>query len=297
MKNLLCVAALAALAGTASANDQQGVQPSIAQNANLLQQQYSSDRVAGSCVWDSMFGQTGASTTSGTPRTFMGGAIGSLAGAGALTLTGLDATVVNTTGAALNNVRGIRLNFTIWGAFGTGTAAADTVFANQLAQASADFTFATPTSFANNTYIPVGNDFAAGPNAANAGVDLTSLNIVIPNPAAIAGITFNWQVDMGAGFVATQAGLTSGLIAGAAPQTIGVNAFAPIVGGGGGGFFRNAGPRASYADGNFINSDARSFAAPANNTTLAYRLYATPTPGAASLLAVAGVVAARRRRA
>lgn len=291
MKNLLCVAALAALAGTASANDQMGVQPSIAQNANLLQQQYSSDRVAGSCVWDSMFGQVGPSTTTGTPRTFMGGAIGSLAGAGALTLTGLDATVVNTTGAALANVRGIRLNFTIWGGFGTGTAATDTVFVNQLAQASADFTFATPTSFANNTYIPVGNDFALGPNAANAGVDLTSLNIVIPNPAAIAGITFNWQVDQGAGFVATQAGLTSGLIAGTTPQTIGVNGFASP-----GGFFRNAGPRASYADGNFINSDARSFAG-VTNTTLAYRLYATPTPGAASLLAVAGVVAARRRRA
>lgn len=291
MKNLLCVAALAALAGTASANDQQGQMASIAQNANLLQQQYSSDRVAGSCVWDTMYG-TGPTTTTGSPRTFMGGAIGSLAGAGALTLTGLDAVMVNSGTTAINGIRGIRLNFTIWGAFGTGTAAADVVFASQLAQASADFTLATPLNLAANSYIPVGNDFAAGPGAASAGVDLTSLNIVIPNPAAIAGITFNWQVDLGAGFVATQAGLTSGLVANVAPQTIGAPAFAAP-----GGFFRNAGPRASYADGNFINSDARNFGAAAPNTNLAYRLYATPTPGAASLLAVAGLVAGRRRRA
>jgi hypothetical protein len=291
MKNLLCVAALATLSGTAMAQDSfQTV--SIAQNANLLQQQYSPDRVAGSCVWDSMFGQTGVSTTTGTPRTFINGAIDSLAGSGALTLTGLDATVVNTTGAAINNVRGLRLNFTIWGGFGTGTLATDLVYTNLLTQASADFTFATPISFANGTYIPVGNDFAAGPNAATAGVDLSTLNIVLPNPAAIAGITFNWQLDLGAGFVATQAGLTSGLIAGNTPQTIGVNGFASP-----GGFFRNAGPRASgYADGNFLNSDARSFAG-VTNTTMAYRLYATPTPGAASLLAVAGLVAGRRRRA
>lgn len=293
MKNLLCVAALAALAGTASANDQLGPQISIAQNANLLSQQFGNgDRGTEACVWDTMYG-AGPTTTTGTPRTFMGGAIGSLAGAGALTLTGLDAVMVNTTGAAINGIRAIRLNFTIWGDFGTGTLGTDLVFTSQLAQASADFTLATPLNLANNTYLPVGNDFAQGPNAANAGVDLTALNIVIPNPAAIAGITFNWQVDLGAGFVATQAGLTSGLVANVAPQTIGTPGFnAP------GGFFRNAGPRAGgYADGNFLNSDARNFGAAAPNTNLAYRLYATPTPGAASLLAVAGVVAARRRRA
>jgi hypothetical protein len=292
MKNLLCVAALAALSGTALGQDSAQT-VSIAQNANLLQQQYNPSRVAGSVVWDSMIGQAAPTTTTGTPRTYINGAIGSLAGSGPLTLTGLDATVVNSnaTTTSINGVRGLRLNFTIWGGFGTGTLATDLVYTNQLAQASADFTFATPFNFAGGTYIPVGNDFAAGPNAATAGVDLSTLNIVLPNPAAIAGITFNWQLDLGAGFVATQAGLTTGLIAGTTPQTIGVNGFASP-----GGFFRNAGPRASYADGNFINSDARSFAG-VTNTTVAYRLYATPTPGAASLLAVAGLVAGRRRRA
>jgi len=293
MKNVLCIAALAALAGTAVANDQMQT-VSISENANLLRQQYSGDRVAGVTVWDTMYG-AGPTTTTGSPRTFIGGAIGSLgngSGTGPITLTGLDAAMVNTTGAALNGITAIRLNMTFWGTFGTGTAAADLVYGTLLTQASVDFTLATPLNLASNTYIPVGNDFAVGASAANAGVDLTALNIVLPTLTSIAGVTLNWQVNQGAGFVATQAGLTSGLVANVAPQTIGSNAFAAP-----GGFFRNAGPRASYADGNFINSDARNFGAAAPNTNMAYRLYATPTPGAASLLGLAGLVAARRRRA
>lgn len=294
MKNVLCIAALAALAGTAVANDQVGQTISISENASLLRQQYSGDRVAGFNVWNTMYG-AGPSTTGGSPRTFIGSAVGSLgnaSGAGPITLTGLDAVMVNTTGAALNGITAIRLNMTFWGAYGTGTAGTDLIFASLITQASVDFNLATPLNLATNTYIPVGNDFAAGPSAANAGVDLTALNIVLPSLTSLAGVTFNWQVNQGAGFVATQAGLTTGLITGQGPQTVGTNGFALPAGG----FLRNAGPRASgYADGNFLNTDGRSFAT--TDTSVAYRLYATPTPGAASLLGLAGLVAARRRRA
>ncbi|MBN8645867.1 MAG: hypothetical protein J0L61_11585 [Planctomycetes bacterium] len=297
MSKILAATAIACFAGSALAMGQDPQIQTLTRNSQLLEQQYNPNRVAGVTVWDTMYG-TAPSTTGGSPRTYIGGAIGSLgnaAGSGPITLTGLDCTMVNTTGATINNIVGIRLNVTIWGAYTGLTGAADLVFGSQLAQASADFTLTTPLSLATNTYIPFGNDFAAGPSAALAGIDLSTLNITLPSLTSIAGISFNWQLNTGAGFAPTPAGLTSGLITGGAAQTIGTSGFTLPAGG----FFRNAGaatrPQSSYSDGNFINSDGRTFAT--NNTAAAFRLYATPTPGAASLLGVAGLVAARRRRA
>lgn len=298
MSKILAATAIACFAGSALAMGQDQQYQTLTRNSQLLEQQYNPNRVAGVTVWDTMYG-AGPTTTTGTPRTYIGGAIDSLgnaAGTGPITLTGLDCVMVNTTGAAINNIVGIRLNVTIWGAYTGLTGGNDLVFGSQLAQASADFTLTTPLSLASNTYIPFGNDFAAGPSAALAGIDLSTLNITLPTLTSIAGISLNWQLNTGAGFGATPAGLTSGLVANVAPQTIGSNGFAAP-----GGFFRNAGsaarPQASYTDGNFINTDARNFGTAAPNTNVAYRLYATPTPGAASLLGVAGLVAARRRRA
>ncbi len=288
MKKVLSVAALAALAGAANAQSALDQAVELVKSDVHVRQSVTSGRVAGSVVWDTKY-NTAITGTGSTPRTFMNTPIASLAGSGTLALTGLDCTVANFNTTALN-VTALRLNAYFWGGFGTGTNATDLVFTNLLAQGTVDFNVGTGFSFGASTFLDIGA--ALGTPDASQAVDISALNISVP-VNGLAGVTFNWQVGISGGALASNAGITSGLITSlttpaAGPQTVGVNAF-----GAAGGFFRNA---SGLTTGNFQNNDSRNFTG-ASNTAVAYRLYATPTPGAASLLGVAGIAAIRRRRA
>lgn len=59
----------------------------------------------------------------------------------------------------------------------------------------------------------------------------------------------------------------------------------------GNGFFRNA---SGLTIGNFLPSDLRDAG---DNSAISLRLYTIPTPGAAALLGLGGLLASRRRRA
>jgi hypothetical protein len=187
-----------------------------------------------------------------------------------LTLTGFD-TILLSTAAQTGQ---LRLNIYVWGGLSQTT---PLVFSNLLYTES--FTFTSTFTLDANTLYPLETGAAGVPG------------FRFPTPVALpasspVGITLNWQINTGAGFVNTDTLTTA--VRGSVPLAVGtnLNGTSPNFG-----FFRNA---SGLTNGNFLPSDLRSVGA---NSAISLRLYTVPTPGAAALLGLGGLLASRRRRA
>ncbi len=224
-----------------------------------------------------MNGQIQAPPNNG--NTFMGQAFGlnnPAIGFPGAAVTGVDNLGVNVSGTSFPAGSSMRLNVWLWDSpsfAATGTTAA---FSGLLAQQSFDVTLdsdwntGTLKVFENPTDTPF---------------------FQFTNPVAISdtimGITFNWQfLDLSTGEYASLPGLTTGVrnsgsFLGALPNP--------------GFYYRN---QSGSTTGNFPGSDSRNVnaAAPNNRSALAFAVWAVPTPGAAALLGLGGLVATRRRR-
>ena len=191
----------------------------------------------------------------------------------------LDTLVVNTSGAAIT-AKPIRLNVWIWQSVAAASInTANPVFSNQLdlglglAAPTATFTFG-PSSLASNTVSNVTLNFG----------QLFTMNLTT---ASQMGISFNWQVDNGAGFV-NLVGLNTGVTGGATTPApaVGTNIqVAPNAG-----YFRSA--NNADINGQFLGSSARNIGA---NSAVPFALY-VPAPSAAMSIGGLGLLAARRRR-
>jgi uncharacterized protein (TIGR03382 family) len=239
-------------------------------------------------AWNLVAG--GGSPTS-TGSRFLGSAL-TLAG-GATTITGFDTALVNNTGSTLTFTAGqrVRLNYWVWNTWAPTTATAP-VFSNLAGSGGVDFNVAG-LSLLNNTFSFITQNASPGPGLVPAagtlpGAPITPITVSSSGPI---GITLHWTVDRndGAGFVAL--GGLSSLVAGGMSGTsvapaVGTNAFAgPLMG-----YYRSA---SAENDGNFLGSSARNIG---NNSGAMIRVYTIPSPGAAALLGLGGVVALRRRR-
>jgi len=220
-------------------------------------------------VYDGLNVGTGATFTSATPRTLMGQGF-SITDPAATPLVS-QIRVVMVAGGAVNYLAS-RLNLTLWDTYdatATGTALA---FSNSLGTTT----------------------FNTGPVTTTGATALTfTLNFATPialTGATGHGITFNWQSDAaGTGTFINNTLLTTALRAGTGGPppalTVGAN-LNPS-----GGYFRNA---AGLTTGNFQANDARAIT---NVGGLMFEITTVvPTPGAAALLGMGGLLAARRRR-
>lgn len=291
-KFVLSVAAIVAVAGAASA---QGVRVFDNMTGN-------SDRPAPNP--QAVYIPASSTTTgSGAPLAtagnwFMGQSI-NLDGTNATanSLIGLDLTVLNATGAVISSSATLRVNYWVWGASTNQTSGTTPAFSNLLQNGSANvaLTGLGGTGFANNSFLSI-----AGPNVNTPG-------ITFGTPIAVAGfgniaITYSIQIDaVGLGTFTNTNGLTVGITGGAAPNPVAV---APAVGSyptffNGvtpatvSGYYRSLNGGTDFA-GNFQQSSWRQIGA---NSGVLTRVYAVPAPGAAALLGLGGLLAARRRRA
>ena len=191
----------------------------------------------------------------------------------------LDTLVVNTSGAAIT-AKPLRLNVWIWQSVATANInTANQVFSNQLdlglgaTLPTARFDFG-PSNVANNSVANVTLNFG----------QLFTMNLTTANQM---GISFNWQVDNGAGFV-NLVGLNTGVTGGATTP-------APAVGtnlqvGPAAGYFRSA--NNADINGLFLGSSARNIG---NNSAVPFALY-VPAPTTVAPIAGLGLLAALRRR-
>lgn len=240
---------------------------------------------------------SGGGSLASTGSRFLGGAV-VLAG-GATTITGFDTTMLNNTGAALTLPAGGRLRFNYW-VYNTwqNTAGTNPAFANLAGNGSVDINIgAAPINVASNSFFFFAQNASPGPGLTPAAGTLPGIAI---NPITVAptgslipdaiGIVFNWQLDRndGNGFVLV-GGLTQLLVGGnqTVAPAVGTNAFAaPNMG-----YYRSA---SAEVNGNFLGSSSRNIGV---NSGMYMRVYSVPAPGAAALLGLGGLIAARRRRA
>lgn len=205
-------------------------------------------------------------TTGSTPNTFMGGGYELLTGA--TQITGFDLFPVNITGTNFTN---IKVTVYVWDNVNTsGTVNATTpAFSNLLGS----FTFTRTDDFSTGFFYPIEN------------ADPSLPGFALPTPIDITdgtiGLTFNVQGSTDGVNYANINALTS-LITLGVPATVGANVF--------NGYYRNA---AGETDGNFTSA-LRSLGL--TNQSVAVRVYGVPTPGAASLLGLGGLMTLRRRR-
>jgi len=225
---------------------------------------------ADTIAWDSMTGVTNTFLFPGSPgRSFVGQAL-SLDSSAPLTLTGFDTILLS--GAAQTGL--LRLNVYVWGGF---SPSASPVFSNLLYAES--FSFTSASTLNANALYPL--------QSSTAGVPFFAFTTPVALPASSpVGITLNWQINTGAGFVNTDTLTTA--VRGSVPLAVGtnLNGTSPNFG-----FFRNA---SGQTNGNFLPTDVRTIGA---NSAISLRLYTVPTPGAAALLGLGGLLASRRRRA
>ena len=177
-------------------------------------------------VYDSFTTATGLTTTTGVPRSVMGGGF-SAAGAGPqVDISKITVYMAATTAVAYSN---IRVNIQLWD---TAAAASTPVFG----------------SAAGSLIVADLGAVSTTANTFNA-VDVTLSPPVRLNSLASKGIAVSYQGDSGSGLATTDA-LTS-LMTYGAPVSVGTNSF-----NGGNGFLRNASLRTDY---NFLPSDLRTF--------------------------------------
>lgn len=189
----------------------------------------------------------------------------------------LDTVIGNVTGTAIAS-KPVRLNVWIWETVNTTATGTAPIFSNLKdlgngpTAPTAVFDFA-PISLANNT--------------------LAETNLAFSAPftlsSSLIGIAFNWQIDNGAGFVSLL-NLNTTVIGGAtqAAPAVGTNFFTASTGG----YFRSANSTLDVG-GNFAASSSRNIG---SNSGVPFTL-SIPEPSALGLLAPAGLVLARRRRA
>ena len=220
-------------------------------------------------MYDGLNAGTNITFTGSNPRTYMSQAF-SVTDPTATPTIG-TVRVVLVAGAAVNFAN-TRIRVTLWDTYDPAATGAATVFSNSLG--TFNFTTGPVTSAGAASFV-----FTLG---LGAGVPLTGLTN--------HGISFNWQSDAaGTGAFIDNSLLTTALRTGATGSpppalTLGSN-LNPA-----GGYFRNASGLTNF---NATAGDARSIT---NVGGLAFELIAVPTPGAAALLGMGGLMAARRRR-
>lgn len=211
-----------------------------------------------------------------------------LAAAAGSSITGFDTALLNNTGAAIT-LTSLELRYWIWGTASLAVTGTTPAFSNLLQNGTVTFTLApTGLTAASNTFFWItGNGTQAGGGVA--GVTLTTAIPVSTNQTI--GFVQQWWGSTTGGAPAPIGGLT-GLISG------GTTAVAPSVGsnpfsapGTPQGYYRSAG---AETNGNFLGSSQRNIGA---NTNQLLRVWTVPTPGAAALLGLGGLIAGRRRRA
>lgn len=177
-------------------------------------------------VFDSFTSATGLTTTTGVPRTFMGGVFTSSGAGPQVDVTAIDVYPASTAAANYTNVR---INIQLWNTY---AAAGSPVFSSPAsAVISADV---GALAAAVNTFYPV---------------TITLPTPVRLNSLANKGIAISYQVDTGSGLVVSD-NMTS-LLTYEGSVSVGT-----YVLNGGNGFFRNASGRTDY---NFLSSDLRTF--------------------------------------
>lgn len=181
-------------------------------------------------VFDSYTDAESYTTTSGTPRTYMGMPIdlASVAGNNP-SITKITAYLAYT-GTAAQTYNSLRVRIQLWD---TWTETGTPVFSTA-AGATIEADIAGPVTLNPNSFTPV--------------------DVPLPSPIPLTGLTghgftVNYQGDTGSGLAANN-NLTSLLRYGANPVAVGTNAMADTYG------YRNASNRTDF---NFLSSDARSF--------------------------------------
>lgn len=218
------------------------------------------------------------------------------------TITGFDAGIVNSTGAAIaiSPTTVIRLNYWIWNTWTPGTATGTApAFSSLAGSGSVNFTFTGSGSFANNSILWAANG-AAGPAgfpplaASLPGAGITPVTVA---SSSGVGIVFSWDISQNGGTsFSSPNGLTS-LITGtstgpAAPApSVGTNALDALTAAGG--YYRSVNGSTTDNNGQYAQGSLRTLGV---NSGVVMRVYTTPAPAAASLLALGGLVAGRRRR-
>ena len=233
-------------------------------------------------LFDAITDVTGGFGVGGAPgNTFMGQALtldGPSFSAASNSILSFEIGLANTTGAAINAP--VRLNLWIWQGYDPAAAAPTGVFSSQVG------TPGTPTVVSDFGVITLDNNrFATATTTLNTPISVNPLN------GTTIGITINWQIDQGAGFV-NLPGFTT-LVRGGTGQpgpVIGENLVgaAPNFG-----YYRNAG---GETNGNFLSSSARNVGA---NSSLYLTINGPdpiPEPATAMLASVFCLTLLRRRR-
>lgn len=229
-------------------------------------------------LYDAATGFTSVSTAPSPGHTFMGQALNLDATRFA---TNKSISIIRT---AVANVSGVtqtgnlRLNVWFWQTY-TPTAVSPTgVFSGQLG------TLGSPT-----TIFDFGSVTLLNSNFSTVQADYSTPVTVNPTSGTTIGVTLNWQLDSGSGFV-NVVGLTTPIHGGngqLAPS-VGSNAtgIAPNFG-----YYRNV---SGENDGNFLSGSQRNIGA---NSALYLQLEAVPELGTTSMVMLAGLIMLYRRRA
>jgi len=222
---------------------------------------------------DVFFIPNNAGTPTGSGNRQMGEPV-NLSDPNNLTLTGVDLTWVNSTGAAvtLDTTHRLKLNYWVWN---QSFVAANATYAGLAGTGSVIYAPATAQTINNNTYINFGSLTAAGTVPA---IPFTTPITVTSNNAI--GFAFNWQIDPGTGTFGDVLGSTLAITGGtganggiAPPPVVGTSAFAgPTFG-----YYRSAAASTTDNNGNFATSSGRQIG---NNSGVVFRVYGSG--GAAS---------------
>lgn len=234
-----------------------------------------------SIVFDSITGISGYTYTGSTPRNMIGMAMNLGGPTGTAQVTGMDFAFVTAAAAIYTNVR---FDVTFFQSYSGATTGASAAFASPLA--SYFLTTGAFTGAANSVY-------TYGATASTNGAINLGTGFSIADGAGPLGVQILARVDKGDGLgYVSDSNLTLALRTTSAPA---VGTFG--VGGANGGFYRNASSANPTSSANsLLGSDYRSFTGTLN-TGMALRVYTTPVPEPASMVALGlGAAAVLRRR-
>lgn len=206
-----------------------------------------SARVEGSTetlVFDSFTGAGAVTTTTGSPRTFMGMPVNLDGAAGNDPAISKAVVYLAYTGTAAQTYNSLRVQVQFWSDW---SSTGNPVFSNPAAALSA-FDVTGPVTLSPNTYTAITLPFATP-------IPFTGLNA--------HGVVINFQGDTGSG-LASSDNLTTLLRYGPDPLVAGTNGLPASYG------YRNASARTDF---NFLSTDARSFGQ--TNEAVVVQLYAT----------------------
>jgi len=198
-------------------------------------------------VFDSFTGANAYTTTSSSPRTFMGLPINVDGAAGSNPSITRITFYLAYTGTVSQTYQSLRIRFQLWDGWGSTN---DPVFSTSLSPTSIDADISGPITLNPNTYSPI----------------TVALGTPVPLSGLLShGIAVNFQGDTGSGLASADA-LTSLLRYGATPLALGANALPNTYG------YRNVTGRTDF---NFAPTDARSFGQA--NEAMVFQMFAVPT--------------------